>query len=84
MLFPGADVAPRRRNRRGLLKLYYGVSDDDRTAHSHPTDIDGPHFKVRIHRWLNRRYNKYVRTDEMQSVTAIEKYKISKPETISD
>ena len=48
VLYLGVESVPRRRNRRGLLRLYYGVSDEDRTGQSDPTDIDGPHFKVGI------------------------------------
>lgn len=52
----GAEAGPRRRNRHGLLRLYYGVSDEDRTGRSDPTDINGPHFKVSdcLHPFLAR------------------------------
>eukprot|EP00118_Oscarella_pearsei_P017949 m.181050 g.181050 ORF g.181050 m.181050 type:complete len:51 (+) comp39263_c1_seq14:52-204(+) len=34
---PEGQPAPRRRHRRGLLKLYYGVKSEDEGARADPT-----------------------------------------------
>ncbi|XP_065826361.1 vacuolar protein sorting-associated protein 51 homolog [Oscarella lobularis] len=51
---PDGESQPRRRQRRGLLRLYYGVTSEEDSSRLDPTDIDGPHFKTDV--FLERLY----------------------------